>query len=148
MEIVPVRPTGSEARAIMDQLDRELLTFYPHTQVHGIDAPEFERGGGYFVLAREDAVIGCGAFRPLERGCAEIKRMFVSPEARRRGVARKILRHLEGEIRRRGLLSIVLETGVEQHAAMGLYASEGYFAIPPFLEYVGCPISRCYAKKV
>jgi putative acetyltransferase len=147
MEIIPVRPTGAEALAIMQQLDGELTALYPGLPVHGIDPVEFEAAGGYFVIAKDPHIVGCGAFRPLDQQCVEIKRMFVAPEARRRGAARQILRHLEDEIRRRGFVSIVLETGIEQPAAIGFYEGEGYFPIPPFLGYVGCAPSRCYAKR-
>jgi putative acetyltransferase len=148
MHIVPAPPTGSEAQAIIARLDREILAIYPGQPVHGIDAAEFERTGGYFIVAKESAVIGCGAFRAIDRGRAEIKRMFVAPEARRRGVARSILRHLEAEIRRRGFSTIVLETGSGQPAAIGLYESEGFVPIPAYGEFVGNPISRCYEKKI
>jgi ribosomal protein S18 acetylase RimI-like enzyme len=73
--------------------------------------------------------------------------MFVRGSARRRGIARQILRHLEEEIRRRGFCSIVLETGCENAEALAMYEAEGYFPIPPYLGYVGSPISRCFAKR-
>jgi ribosomal protein S18 acetylase RimI-like enzyme len=73
--------------------------------------------------------------------------MFVRGSARRRGIARQILRHLEDEVRRRGFRSIVLETGCDNSEAMALYEAEGYFPIPAFLGYVGSPIIRCYSKK-
>jgi ribosomal protein S18 acetylase RimI-like enzyme len=73
--------------------------------------------------------------------------MFVRHAARRRGIARQILRHLEEEIRRRGFRSIVLETGCDNSEALALYEAEGYFPIPAYLGYVGSPISRCYVKR-
>jgi GNAT superfamily N-acetyltransferase len=148
MIIEPASPGNDEARELIRELDAEIAALYPGLPVNGIDVTEFEQANGYFVIVREaDRAIGCGAFRPVGEQCAEIKRMFVRPGARRRGIARQILRHLEAEIRHRGFRSIVLETGCGNAEAMALYEAEGYFPIPPFLGYVGSPISRCYAKK-
>lgn len=148
MTILAISPADEDSRELIRELDTQITALYPGSPINGIDAAEFEKVGGYFVIARDaDRAIGCGAFRPVTENCAEIKRMFVRASARRRGVARQILRHLEDEIRRRGFRSIVLETGLKNSEAMALYESEGYFPIPPFLGYVGSPISRCYAKK-
>lgn len=146
--IVAVSPAHEQAQELIRELDAELASLYPGFPINGIDAAEFEMAGGYFVIARDvDGAAGCGAFRPLGEQSAEIKRLFVRASARRRGIARKILRHLEDEIRRRGYRSIVLETGCDNFEAMALYEAEGYFPIPAFLSYVGSPLSRCYAKK-
>ena len=146
--IIPVSPAVEEARELIRELDSEIAGLYPGSPINGIDVAEFEKAGGYFVIAKEAGqALGCGAFRPVGEQCAEIKRMFVRASARRRGIARQILRHLEEEVRRRGLRSIVLETGCANCEAMALYEAEGYFPIPAFLGYVGSPISRCYAKK-
>ena len=148
MVIVAVSPAIEEARELIRELDTEIAALYPGLPINGIDVAEFEEAGGYFVLAQEaDKAVGCGAFRPLDERCAEIKRMFVRASARRRGIARQILRHLEEEVHRRGFRSIVLETGCDNSEAMALYEAGGYFPIPAFLSYVGSPISRCYAKK-
>jgi putative acetyltransferase len=147
MTIVPVSPATEEARALIRELDIEIEALYPGTSITGIDVAEFEKAGDYFLVAREaDQAIGCGGFRRVDERCAEIKRMFVRASARRRGIARQILRHLEAEVRRRGFYTIVLETGCNNAEAIALYEAEGYFPIPAFLGYAGIPISRCYAK--
>lgn len=147
--IVAVSATSDEADQLISELDSEIASRYPGSPINGIDAAGFEKAGGYFVIAREAGQpVGCGAFRPVGDRCAEIKRMFVRETARRRGIARQILRHLETEIRRRGFSSIVLETGRDQPEALALYEAEGYFPIATFLGYVGNPISRCFAKRV
>ena len=107
--IVAVSPATDEARELIRELDLDIAVLYPGLPINGIDAAEFESAGGYFVIAREAGeAVGCGAFRPVGDGCAEIKRMFVRRTARRCGIARQILRHLEEEIRRCGFRSIVL----------------------------------------
>jgi putative acetyltransferase len=149
MDIVVASAVEARVREIIEALDNELMERYPGEPVHGIDAIEFEKSGGYFVLAQEGgSVVGCGAFRPIDPTCAEIKRMFIRPAARRKGYARRIMQHLEAEIRQRGFQRIVLETGCNQPEAIALYVSEGYFPIAAFGSYVGNVFSRCYAKKL
>jgi len=147
MLIVAVHPAADEAQALIRELDNELSALYPEAPIKGIDLGEFDRAGGYFVVAREaNCVAGCGGFVPLEERRAEIKRMYVRADARRKGVAREILRHLEAEARRQGFVSLVLETGCDNLEAMALYESEGYVSIPGFRGCLGSSISRCYAK--
>jgi GNAT superfamily N-acetyltransferase len=147
LKIVAISAVTEEARELVRELDDFIAALYPGYPIQGMDADEFEKEGGYFVVAREGGeAVGCGGFRQVDARCVEIKRMFVRSSARRRGVARQILRHLETEVRRRGFHSMVLETGCNNSEAMALYEGEGFFPIPAFLGYVGIPISRCYAK--
>ncbi len=77
---------------------------------------------------------------------AEVKRMFVSPGHRRRGLGRVVLDHLETTARDAGVAVMILETGDAQPEAMALYESSGYTAIPGFGHYAWSPQNRCYAK--
>src|SRR5262245_30616851 len=90
--------------------------------------------------------VGCGAVRLLEPGVGEVKRMFVRPEARRRGVARLVLVKLEETARERGLHTLRLETGTRQPEAIALYATHGYRPIPRFGEYADDAFSVCFEK--
>jgi ribosomal protein S18 acetylase RimI-like enzyme len=69
-------------------------------------------------------------------------------EARGRGFGRKLLSALEAEARGLGYAGIVLETGVQQAAALGLYESAGYVPIPCYGIYAGQSISRCFEKRL
>jgi GNAT superfamily N-acetyltransferase len=146
--IIAISPSDEEACALMHELDEEIAALYPGSVISGIDEAEFERSGGYFVIAQQgNRIIGCRGFRPVDNECVEIKRMFVRPEVRRRGGARQILRHLEEEVRRRGFRSTVLETGCDNAGAIALYESEGYSQIPRFPGCQGIPVSRCFFKR-
>jgi ribosomal protein S18 acetylase RimI-like enzyme len=148
MSIVAVSPMHEEARALMRELDAEIASLYPGSVINGIDEAEFEKSGGYFVIAwRGNRAIGCGGFRPVNGKHAEIKRMFVRPEVRRRGWARQILRHLEQEAHRREFSSTVLETGCDNAGAIALYEAEGYLQISEYPGAQGIPVSRCYMKQ-
>jgi putative acetyltransferase len=93
-----------------------------------------------------DIAVGCGALRELEPGVGEIKRMFVLLEARRLGVARRVLEALETQARALGYSAVRLGTGVRQPEALALYESAGYSRIPLFGEYEGAELCVCYEK--
>jgi GNAT superfamily N-acetyltransferase len=93
------------------------------------------------VVARDDdgTALGCGALRALTEGVAEVKRMYVVPAARGRGVSRALLSGLEDAARERGWTTLRLETGPLQPEAVGLYATSGYRPIEAFGAYAGDP---------
>jgi GNAT superfamily N-acetyltransferase len=93
------------------------------------------------LLARDDqgGALGCGALRYLGGDVAELKRMYVIPEARGRGLSRLLLAELEAAAVLRGWTTLRLETGPRQPEAIGLYERSGYRAIDAFGGYVGAP---------
>lgn len=105
--------------------------------------------GGTFLLARiEGRPVGCIGLRRYDDDTGEIKRMYVIPEARRRGVGRVLLGALEAQARRLGYRIVILETGVRQPEALALYASSGYQRIPNFGHWADSPLSRCLRKEL
>jgi GNAT superfamily N-acetyltransferase len=108
----------------------------------GDDTPvhpaEFDPPGGAFLVAWLDGrPVGCGGWRSLPGGdeIAEIKRMYVAPEARGRGVAMALLRALEDSARLAGRKRTALETGHRQPEAIALYTKAGYARIEDFGYY-------------
>ncbi len=91
----------------------------------------------------EGTPVGCGALRELAPGVAEIKRMYVVPEARGRGISRAVLTALEAAGAERGWTTLRLETGPRQPEAIGLYESAGYRPIGAFGGYVDEPDAGC-----
>jgi GNAT superfamily N-acetyltransferase len=87
--------------------------------------------GGAFLVAIDAAgrAVACGAVKRLDRQTAEIKRMFVAPEARGQGVARALLGALEDAARELGYARVRLDTGDRQPHAQALYPSAGYTPI-------------------
>lgn len=98
------------------------------------------------VVYEADNPVGCGALRELEAGVGEIKRMFVRPEARGRGAARRILEALETHGRSLGYTVLRLGSGVRQPEALALYESSGYRRIPLFGDYSTSELCVCYEK--
>jgi putative acetyltransferase len=140
---------SADARSLMQRLDAELRARYPGSSVHGLDPREVANSRGAFVIARVGGrAVGCGAVRPLGPGVGEVKRMYVEPALRGRGVARAILRALEDAARGLGFGTLRLETGTRQPESIRLYEAAGFARIPAFGEYVGDPFSVCFEKRL
>lgn len=92
--------------------------------------------------------VGCGATRPLDRDNTELKRFFVDPVYRNKGVAQLILGELEARAKRAGFIFIKLEAGEKQFEALNFYRKHGYYPIDRFGEYVACESSVCYEKRL
>ncbi|WP_200834639.1 GNAT family N-acetyltransferase [Amycolatopsis alkalitolerans] len=108
--------------------------------------PSAEDIAVFVVARRKGRAVGCGALRLLEAGVAEIKRMYVVPEARGSGAAVAILRELEARAGRLGVGTLKLETGTAQPDAIRFYEREGYRRIDNFGPYQGESLSRCYGR--
>lgn len=104
----------------------------------------------HVVVAADEkgAAVGCGAIKEYEKGTAEIKRMFVRPERRGRGIAGEILAALEVWASELGFSQCVLETGLKQPEAVGLYQKSGYETIPNYGQYAGVENSVCMRKSI
>lgn len=89
-------------------------------------------GGAYYVGYEGAAALAGGGLRALTDGVAEIKRMYVRPEARSRGLAAELLRTLEEAARALGYAATRLDTGPKQVHARRLYAAAGYVEIDPY----------------
>ncbi|HET8540577.1 MAG TPA: GNAT family N-acetyltransferase [Anaeromyxobacter sp.] len=93
----------------------------------------YARPRGRLLLALEgDAVAGCGALRPLEPEIAELKRMYVRPAFRGRGIARAIAGALLAAARAEGYRAARLDTLASMREARALYASLGFREIPAY----------------
>jgi GNAT superfamily N-acetyltransferase len=147
LEFERVAPSHPVASGLTRELDEELARRYPVESIHGLHPDEMIAFPGVFLLARyQGEVVACGAVRPLEPGLAELKRMYVVPQARRQGFARRLLDELETVARELEVRVLRLETGVHQPESVALYESAGYRLIPPYGEYIGNTYSLCYEK--
>jgi GNAT superfamily N-acetyltransferase len=113
------------------------------------EAAMFLPPDGVFLVVRDEGrAIGCGGVCRYDETRAELKRMYVVPEARGRGLGRELLVALEAEARRLGYAGIVLETGDRQPEALGLYESAGYERIPCYGVYATRALSMCFEKQL
>jgi ribosomal protein S18 acetylase RimI-like enzyme len=140
---------SADARLLIKHLSAELGTLYGDDGSGAFRPDDVRVPGGTFVVARWDGQpVGCGALRPFGEGVGEIKRMFVEPQARGRGIARRILATLETAAGRRGYGRLRLETGIHQAEAIRLYESAGYQRIPCAGKYAHTPLSICFEKQL
>ncbi len=101
------------------------------------------------VVALENGTpLGCGAIKEFEPGVMEVKRMYVMPGHRGKGIATKILAELENWAAELSCSKCVLETGKKQPEAISLYRKSGYTQIPNYGQYVGVENSVCFEKKI
>jgi putative acetyltransferase len=91
---------------------------------------------------------GCGAFKEYAPGVAEIKRMFVAPDQRRKGIAAAVLSELEKWASELSYSRFILETGINQPEAIALYKKNGYASIPNYGQYEGVETSVCFEKSL
>jgi GNAT superfamily N-acetyltransferase len=150
VELIP-RPYGHPD---VVALTRQVQSHY--SQLYGgpgdespVEAADFEAPTGHFVVGYLDGVpAAMGGWRRLgdrpglpSPNCAEIKRMYVVPAARRRGLSHVVLTELEASARQAGIDWLVLETGQPQTSAIWLYRSSGYTEVhgEPYGHYVGEP---------
>lgn len=89
---------------------------------------------------------GCGAIKPFSDSEMEIKRMYVSPEFRKQGIAKSILTELEDWAKQLGFTACVLETGKRQTEAVSLYPKCGYQITANYGPYIGMENSVCMKK--
>ena len=135
-------PHAPESQALMTALSAEL------EQLYGEDVTGQEFHGIAFLIVKiGETPVGCGGLMASE-GQAEIKRMYVAPAWRGRGLAGRLLDRLETLAAQRGFTRVRLETGTLQLQALALYQSKGYIRIPNYPPYLDNPDSICFGKAV
>ncbi len=141
-------PTTPVCIQLMHELSVELGALYDDDGVGNFSVAQVSVPRSAFVVAwLNDEAVGCGAIRPMaDSQVAEVKRMYVRPQMRGKGISRRVLLTLELLAREFDYTTLRLETGLRQPQAIGLYESEGYRRIPCFGDYALDPLSVCYEK--
>lgn len=101
-----------------------------------------------FYVAYDDngTAVACGALKHFDDITAEIKRMYVMPEHRGKGISKLILKQLEAYAKELNYQRLVLETGLKQPEAISLYEKSGYKPLKCYGQHANDPESRCYKK--
>ncbi|WP_155058836.1 bifunctional helix-turn-helix transcriptional regulator/GNAT family N-acetyltransferase [Streptomyces blattellae] len=130
---------SESARTCLDAYAADLDERFPE----GFDKSDLVRpeevsadAGAFFVAYEEGRPVGCGALRRLEGGVGEIRHVWVHPDARRLGLARRILDALEREGRRRAFDVVRLDTHAALTEAQAMYRACGYREIPAYVDHV------------
>jgi putative acetyltransferase len=128
-------PADPSVRVLIEALDAYMIPLYPAESNHLLDIETLRRPEMRFFAARVDAqTLGCGGCW-LHEDYAEIKRVYVSPQARGLGLAKKLMDRIEDEARAAGMTVARLETGIHQPEAIGLYRKLGYALREAFGDY-------------
>ena len=147
--ILPERPDSEDAVTLITELDAYLIPLSPAESRHGYPVEKLIREGVAFFIVRQNGVpAGCGGVQLFGTEYGELKRMYVRPEFRGRGLAKLMLDHLAEYARGFGVTILRLETGIAQSEAIGLYERAGFQQIPPFGQYRLDPLSRYYEKRI
>jgi putative acetyltransferase len=142
------RAERDDVRVLLEVVSSWSAELYPPESRHGLDLAAYTRPDVTLFVAREEGVaLGCGAYQLQGDGSAELKSMFVVPEARGRGVGRAILAAIEEALSGR-VTTLRLETGVKQPEAIRLYEGAGFCRRGPFGSYRDDPLSIFMEKPV
>jgi ribosomal protein S18 acetylase RimI-like enzyme len=150
---IDIRPFDHpDAAPLIAELQRFFVVRYGEEDLTPVDPAQFAPPRGLFLIAYlDDRAVACGGWRVHEGPDgpdAELKRMYVSPAARGRGVARAVLAELERTAVEAGYHRMVLETGVKQPEALALYRSAGYVEVPKFGYYAEVPSAVHLGKTI
>jgi putative acetyltransferase len=119
-------PADPPVTAMVRLLDSYLGALYPAESNHLLDIelmrqPEMR----FFAAFRDERVLAIGGCW-LHADYAEVKRVFVAPEARGQGLAKRLMQRIEAEAMSMGRTIVRLETGIHQPESLGLYRRLGY----------------------
>lgn len=155
MQLAEVRADDPELVAMVTAQQAEVAQRYDENPDHGFAQPPLHADTTWLVLRDDGRALGCAAVQPLSHtlpGAApdvgEVKRLYVVPGARGRGLSRVLMDAVEDTARGLGYRRLQLETGLAQPEALALYRDLGYLEIAPYGHYKNSPDSACFRKEL
>lgn len=151
LQMLIIKRTNSDNKdfhELVNLLDKDLLDRYDALQDYYSRFNSIQNLPTVVVAYYNEQPVGCGCFKKFDEGSVEIKRMYVSPEQRGKGIGAAILAELEQWAAELKVGSIVLETGNNQPEAVHLYNKMGYSVIPNYGQYSGMETSICMKKEL
>lgn len=139
---------NKDFRELVTLLDQDLAIRDGEDHAFYTQFDKVDKINNVIVCYQNDNAIGCGAFKKFTSDTVEIKRMFVHPDFRGKGIASKILASLEIWANEFGYTSCVLETGKNNPGAIALYQKSGYKIIPNYDQYENIETSVCLKKQL
>lgn len=148
IELLRTDSTNPHFAELIAGLDAELAVHNGAEHAFYAQFNKIDRNG-HVIIARVDGVAaGCGAIKSFADGVAEVKRMYTRPAFRGKGIAKYVLHALEQWAVELNCHSCILETGVKQKEAIGLYGGSGYVRTPNYGQYEGKANSLCFRKQL
>ena len=147
--IVAARPDSPEAMELLAELDSALFEYpYPPESRHAFSVEQLLRESvAFFVASYDEQLAACGGVK-LFADYGEVKRMFVRPQFRGKGLGKAILNRLAAHARAHCINILRLETGIYQIEAIGLYDGWGFQRRGPFGEYKDDPNTVYFEKPI
>ena len=141
-------PASPDSVSLMEELSATLADITGDSGTASFDPTDVRAPNARFAVARdcEGRAIGCGGFRPLQIGVAEVKRMYSRPGTS--GVGSAVLAFLEAEAMSLGYEALWLETRIVNQRAVAFYERRGYSRIPNFGKYLGNAKAVCFEKRL
>lgn len=142
MQIAFETPDQPAVHELIGELDAYLYSLYPAENVYALDISSLCHPSVLFAVVRDadGAPIGCGAI-VIKPEYGEVKRMYIRPQARGQGIARRLVEALEAKAVQNGCRRFMLETGPTMPGALALYERMGYQRRGPFGDYPDDPFS-------
>ena len=139
---------SDEIKSLSDELYQELEVMYGKGIIE--EFAEENKQMLVFYAAYDEAgnAVGCGALKHFNETTAEIKRMYVKPNYRGRGLSKIVLAQLEEYAKELNYQRLILETGLKQPEAMSLYHKSGYTPLKCYGRHADEPDSRCFEKTI
>lgn len=146
-----IAPDATEVAHLLEASEALMRKLYPAASTHIETVEGLKKSNVHFVAGAIDGTLaGCGAVKRMsdDGGYGEIKRLFVDPPFRGRGLAKAIMTRLEAHAATSRLSCVRLETGIHQPESIGLYRSLGYRERGPFGAYLADPLSVFMEKEI
>lgn len=135
-------------RSLTAALDRELREMNGELQTVYAQYNQLDNIRDIVLAHKGGEAIGCCSMKYYSEGVFEIKRVFVSPECRKYGVASRMMRYLEEVADSKGANELILETGDVLVSAIRMYKKLGFEVIPNYGQYVNMKSSICMSKRL
>ena len=149
LTVRPEPPDQPEVLRLIEALDAQMTALYPPESNHLLDIAALSDPAVSFLVVRDRReAIGCGALLRDPRGWGEVKRMYVEPEHRGRGIGKRVLAELEAVARQAKVPALRLETGIHNLDAIALYRRAGFVECEAFGDYKPDPLSVFMEKRV
>lgn len=146
IQIVRTTPDNPDFIQLIQLLDKDIETRDGDEHVFFAQFNTTDSIKNAVVVYENETPLGCGAFKYYDTAVAEIKRMYVNPEARGKGIATKVLNELQSWAKEENYSSCILETGHQYPEAVALYKKNGFMVTPNYGQYVGIDDSICFQK--
>lgn len=146
IKVVKTTSENPDFISLIKTFDTFLWERYPELKKEYWGNNLIEFNANVFLIYLDEKPVASGCFKKYNSDTVELKRMFVSPEARGLGLAQLIIKELETEAKNQGFVTMILETLYKQVEAISLYQKTGFSIVDNYEPYVGLSNSICMSK--